>query len=159
VLPWLLALAVIGVFFVLPLLKFSAPPGIGGFAEAMKSSPERRHCSPARARRNLWRRRKLLLVRLVEGSLTGNQTRQRKWCRAAGAHGSRTVESELSFANFPVKLNEMVQTILGDTALPFSMFFQMWRDCENSQAGRKRDILPLPLWKSGRNTFFALADL
>ena len=45
-------------------------------------------------------------------------------------------------------MNELLETILGDSTLPFSVFFQKWRDREHDAIGRKRDVFPVPYVKS-----------
>ena len=133
-------------------LKFSALQGIGALGGYMERKPQNsgsKHSSPARRHRNLWRRRKLALVCLVEGSLARRKAVQQKWCRAAGdqnpvAH-SKPVAATVDSSS---KLNELLETILGDSTLPFSVFFQKWRDREHDAIGRKRDVFPVPYVKS-----------
>ena len=96
------------------------------------------HSSPARRRRNLYRRSKLRVVRLAESVLSNNHVQQRKWCRAAGRKQAPTL-------SFPMDLGQALAAILDQTGLVFSAFVRENSNCERSAGGRKRDIFPLPL--------------
>ena len=96
------------------------------------------HSSPARRRRNLYRRKKLRVVRLLNSVFTKSDAQQKRWCRAAGVRKSNPTNS------FPSGLGQALASILGQTNLAFSAF--VTGSCKGERGlGRQRDIFPVPL--------------
>ena len=125
-----------------PCCELSALLGNGARATAAQPQGCRcQHSSPARRRRNFYRRRKLRVVRLVKSAITKDEAEQRKWCRAAG------VRKAPKTVSFPSGLGQALASILCQTDLAFSGFVRSSLACAQVQGpdGRKRDIFPLPL--------------
>ena len=86
------------------------------------------HSSPVRRRRDLYRRGKARVVRLVQSVLSNNHAQKKRWCRAAAGKRAAAV-------SFPMGLGQALEAVLDQTWLSFKAFVPRNSTCECGAEG------------------------